>query len=74
MKQRQWRTTIEEDKQRQLEQARYKSHKLYEDSDVDKPDVICDSNGQVALGLCKLCGRVGAELFYAMCEGTRKAN
>ena len=38
------------------------NHILYTDSDNDRPDVICDSNGQVVLGLCKVCGKGECEL------------
>lgn len=34
-------------------------HVLYETGDKDAPDQIKDRNGEVALGLCKVCG--GAE-------------
>jgi len=44
------------------EQGGWHTHDLYTDSDKDRPDVICDSNGQVTLGLCKRCGRGEAEL------------
>ncbi len=44
------------------EQGGWHTHDLYTDADKDRPDVICDSNGQVALGLCKRCGRGEAEL------------
>lgn len=37
-------------------------HDLYTDADKDRPDVICDSNGSVTLGLCKRCGKGEAEL------------
>ena len=37
-------------------------HVLYTDADKDRSDVICDSNGQVVLGLCKRCGKGEAEL------------
>jgi hypothetical protein len=37
-------------------------HELYTDADKDRPDVICDRNGQVVLSLCKRCGRAEAEL------------
>jgi len=37
-------------------------HDLYETSDPDRPDVICDRNGEVVLGLCKRCGRAEIEL------------
>lgn len=38
------------------------AHDLYTDADKDRPDVICDRNGQVVLGLCKRCGKGEAEL------------
>ena len=38
-------------------------HVLYETKDADRPDVICDSNGEVALGLCRNCGLGEAELL-----------
>jgi hypothetical protein len=37
-------------------------HLLYSDADPLVPDVICDRNGQVVLGLCKRCGKAEAEL------------
>jgi hypothetical protein len=37
-------------------------HDLYSDADADRPSVICDTNGQVALGLCKRCGKAEIEL------------
>lgn len=37
-------------------------HELYTDADKDRPDSICDRNGQVALGLCKRCGKAEVEL------------
>lgn len=37
-------------------------HDLYTDVDKDRPEVVCDSNGQVALGLCKRCGKGECEL------------
>lgn len=39
------------------------SHDLYETRDQDRPDVICDSNGEVVLGLCKRCGKGEAQLY-----------
>lgn len=39
------------------------AHALYTDADKDRPDVICDSNGQVTLDLCKRCGKGESELF-----------
>lgn len=38
------------------------SHALYETWDADRPRVICDSNGEVVLALCRNCGRAEAEL------------
>ena len=38
-------------------------HKLYTNADKDAPDVIKDRNGQVALDLCKICGKAEAELI-----------
>lgn len=35
------------------------NHILYETKDNNKPESICDSNGEVVLALCKVCG--GAE-------------
>ena len=37
-------------------------HDLYTDADKDKPDAICDGNGQVALAMCKKCGKAEIEL------------
>lgn len=37
-------------------------HRLYTTSDADRPREICDRNGEVVLGLCKVCGRAEAEL------------
>lgn len=37
-------------------------HHLYTNSDADRPREICDRNGEVVLGLCKVCGRAEAEL------------
>jgi len=38
------------------------THSIYQDGDENVPEVICDSNGSVALGLCKTCGRGEIEL------------
>jgi hypothetical protein len=32
------------------------NHVLYNTGDNDAPDVIKDGNGEVALGLCRVCG------------------
>jgi len=37
-------------------------HVLFTDADKDRPDVICDRNGQVVLGLCKICGKGESQL------------
>lgn len=37
-------------------------HKLYETADNDRPKEICDRNGEVVLGLCKVCGQAEVEL------------
>ena len=37
-------------------------HDLYTDRDKDRPEIICDRNGQVVLGLCKRCGKAEAQL------------
>ncbi len=34
-------------------------HNLYKTKDADRPYSICDSNGEVVLALCRICG--GAE-------------
>lgn len=49
-------------------------HVLYETSDPDRPDVICDGNGEVVLGLCRKCGRGEIELEGdgGACPGRRE--
>jgi hypothetical protein len=37
-------------------------HELWQDGDEDPPSSILDSNGQVVLSLCKVCGRAESEL------------
>jgi hypothetical protein len=37
-------------------------HTLYTDADSDRPESICDRNGQVVLGMCKVCKRAEIEL------------
>jgi ribosomal protein RSM22 (predicted rRNA methylase) len=47
-----------------------KQHQLYETGDKDAPDIILDSNGEVCLSLCKVCG--GAEsTLPTRCPGRR---
>lgn len=43
------------------------SHLLYKDGDPDIPRAICDSNGQVVLGLCRICNAAEAELETSGC-------
>lgn len=50
------------------ETANYQSHDCYTDADKDRPDVICDSNGQVVLGFCKRCRAGESELFDYSCD------
>ena len=38
------------------------AHQLYDDDDSYKPKSILDRNGEVVLGLCKVCGRAECEL------------
>lgn len=39
-----------------------RQHVLYQDGDKDIPKAILDSNGQVVLGMCKVCRRAESEL------------
>lgn len=45
----------------QLMQTR--DHVLYTNNDKDRPEQICDINGQVVLSLCKLCGKGESQLI-----------
>lgn len=38
------------------------SHVLYGKDDADAPDCIKDCNGDITLGLCKVCGKGEIEL------------
>lgn len=50
------------------------SHRIYTDADADRPDVICDANRSVVLGLCKVCGLGEAELDeHPICPGSPEA-
>lgn len=40
----------------------YLAHDLYQTSDADRPDTVCDSNGEVVLDLCRRCGQAEADL------------
>jgi hypothetical protein len=45
-------------------------HDLYEDCDRDIPAVICDSNGQVVLAMCKRCELAESDLLdVSLCPG-----
>jgi hypothetical protein len=49
-------------------------HDVFTDADADRPDVICDGNGQVVLELCKQCGLGESELLDTPeCPGERRA-
>lgn len=37
-------------------------HPVFTDNDKDRPEVICDQNGQTVLNMCKVCGRAEIEL------------
>lgn len=37
-------------------------HELYTNEDTDRPEIICDRNGDVVLSLCKHCGRAENQL------------
>lgn len=47
------------------------SHDLYKTGDLDAPDSIKDRNGEVALDMCKACGRGEIELVEP-CDYSRK--
>jgi hypothetical protein len=46
-------------------------HDLYTDEDKDRPEIICDRNGQVVLGMCKRCGRAESQLDQPCKKGTK---
>ena len=39
------------------------THTLFETEDADAPDAIKDRNGEVVLGLCRVCGRGEVQLL-----------
>lgn len=45
-------------------------HSLFTDFDEDRPSQICDGNGSVVLGLCRICGAAEIELREP-CKGKR---
>lgn len=40
----------------------HNGHRLYTTEDKDRPELICDRNGEVVLGLCRDCGSAEADL------------
>jgi hypothetical protein len=44
-------------------------HVLYVNSDTDKPEGACDGNGDLALGVCRVCGNFEAGLDDTPCPG-----
>lgn len=44
-------------------------HVLYTDKDADRPEAICDTNGQVVLAMCRHCGKAEADLDAGPCPG-----
>lgn len=48
------------------------NHDLYKTGDADAPSTIKDRNGDVALGLCRKCGKGEIELEEP-CEPSRLA-
>ncbi len=54
------------------DKLRVLEHDLYADGDADIPEQITDSNGQVVLNLCKVCGKGESELIDTpMCPGPK---
>lgn len=48
-------------------------HNLYRTGDADKPDQICDRNGEVVLACCRVCGLAEIELDQMPdCPGIRR--
>lgn len=45
----------------------FETHILYEQGDKDAPRAICDSNGDVVLSLCRICGAGEYELWERPC-------
>lgn len=50
------------DEVKKLEEALAPEHVLYKREDPDVPDTIKDRNGDIVLGLCRICGKGEAEL------------
>lgn len=49
-------------------------HILYRTEEVEAPEAIKDQNGEVVLGLCKVCGRGEADLLLdkGTCPGKKE--
>jgi hypothetical protein len=48
-------------------------HVLWRTADKDRPKPICDANGEVVLGQCKVCGMAEIELdMEPVCPGPRE--
>lgn len=45
------------------------AHDLYKDGDADLPEAILDRNGQVVLGMCKICHKGEIELSEPCVKG-----
>lgn len=47
-------------------------HDLFETGDIDAPECVKDRNGEVVLGLCRVCNQAEAELEDT-CPGHRQS-
>lgn len=47
-------------------------HVLFETEDADRPACVCDSNGDVVLSLCRICGKGEADLEQECPVGPRE--
>lgn len=54
------------------EKTGWHTHTLWKTGEEGVPSVICDSNGEVVLGLCKVCGRGECELVEPCEAGEKK--
>jgi hypothetical protein len=50
-----------------LRKRKIDSHRLYQKGDANIPDSINDRNGDIVLGLCKVCGCGEIELEQYWC-------
>lgn len=53
---------------------RFSSHDCFKTGDPDAPDYIKDGNGDVALGLCRRCGRGERELYDEFCISVKSVS